>query len=41
MGYVPRALSVPGATLFAEVRGNRVPVEVTDLQFVPHNYKRT
>jgi aminomethyltransferase len=40
MGYVPRTLSTPGATLFAEVRGNRVPVEVTDLPFVPHRYKR-
>jgi len=27
--------------LFAEVRGNRVPVEVADLPFVPHRYKRT
>jgi len=40
MGYVPRALSVPGTNLFAEVRGNRVPVEVTKLPFVPHRYKR-
>jgi len=40
MGYVPRPLSVPGATLFADVRGNRVPVEVTDLPFVLHRYKR-
>ncbi len=40
MGYVPRPLSAPGAILFAEVRGNRVPVEVTDLPFVPHRYKR-
>ena len=31
----------PGRRLFAEVRGNRVPVEVTDLPFVPHRYKRT
>jgi aminomethyltransferase len=40
MGYVPRPLSAPGTTLFAEVRGNRVPVEVTDLPFVPHRYRR-
>ena len=26
--------------LFAEVRGTRIPVEVTDLPFVPHRYKR-
>jgi aminomethyltransferase len=41
MGYVPRPLSAPGTTLLAEVRGNRVPVEVTDLPFVPHRYKRS
>jgi aminomethyltransferase len=41
MGYVPHLQSAPGTTLFAEVRGNRVPVEVTDLPFVPHRYKRT
>jgi aminomethyltransferase len=41
MGYLPRALSAPGTRVFAEVRGNRVPVEVTALPFVPHRYKRT
>jgi aminomethyltransferase len=41
MGYVPRALSAPGTSVFAEVRGSYVPVEVTDLPFVPHRYKRT
>jgi aminomethyltransferase len=41
MGYVPHPQSAPGTTLFAEVRSNRVPVEVTDLPFVPHCYKRT
>ena len=41
MGYVPRALSAPGTSVFAEVRGSRVPVEVTDLPFVAHRYKRT
>jgi aminomethyltransferase len=40
MGYVPPMLSVPGATLFAQVRDKRVPVEVTELPFVPHRYKR-
>ena len=40
MGYVPLALAARDAGLFAEVRGNRVPVEVTDLPFVPHRYKR-
>jgi aminomethyltransferase len=41
MGYVPRALSAPKTLLFADVRGNRLPVEVTELPFVPHRYKRT
>jgi aminomethyltransferase len=41
MGYVPRALSARGTCVFAEVRGSRVPVEVADLPFVPHRYKRT
>lgn len=41
MGYVPNALSAPNTLLFANVRGNRLPVEVTELPFVPHRYKRT
>jgi aminomethyltransferase len=41
MGYVPHPQSATGTTLFAEVRSNRVPVEVADLPFVPHRYKRT
>jgi aminomethyltransferase len=40
MGYVPRPLSALGTILFAEVRSSRVPVEVTELPFVPHRYKR-
>jgi aminomethyltransferase len=39
MGYVPNALSAPNTLLFADVRGNRLPVEVTELPFVPHQYK--
>jgi aminomethyltransferase len=38
MGYVPPALASPGTKLFAEVRGNRVPVSVHPLPFVPHRY---
>jgi aminomethyltransferase len=40
MGYVPGALAASGSRLFAEVRGNRIPVETMDLPFVPHRYKR-
>nr|WP_295469361.1 glycine cleavage system aminomethyltransferase GcvT [Mesorhizobium sp.] len=38
MGYVPTALAVPGTSLFAEVRGNRLPVSIHSLPFVPHRY---
>jgi len=41
MGYVPRSLSAPNTLLFADVRGNRLPVVVTELPFVPHQYRRT
>jgi glycine cleavage system T protein (aminomethyltransferase) len=40
MGYVASAASKSGTTLFADVRGNRVPVEVSELPFVKLNYKR-
>jgi aminomethyltransferase len=40
VGYLPLALSAPGTRVFAEVRGSRVPVEVTDQPFIPHRYKR-
>jgi aminomethyltransferase len=40
MGYVAQAASRPGTLLFAEVRGRRVPVEVTALPFVKLNYRR-
>ena len=40
MGYVAREQSAPGARVFAEVRGKRMPVEVCTLPFVPHHYKR-
>ncbi len=40
MGYVPATLSTPGTRLFAEVRGQRLPVAVVPLPFVAHRYKR-
>jgi aminomethyltransferase len=40
MGYVPRALAKPGTRLFADVRGQRTPVLVSDLPFIPHRYHR-
>ena len=41
MGYVGSADAAAGTTLFAEVRGKRVPVSVTELPFVPTRYKRS
>ena len=40
MGYVPRDAATPCTRLFAEVRGKRLPVVVSDLPFVPTRYKR-
>lgn len=40
MGYVSSSLSTIGTQLFAEVRGNRVPVAVHTLPFTPHRYRK-
>ena len=40
MGYVPTALAKPGARVFAEVRGQRLPLLVAPTPFVPNTYKR-
>lgn len=40
MGYVPAALAEPHTKLFAEVRGNRVPVGIHPLPFSPHRYRK-
>ena len=40
MGYVATPLAQPGTRLFAEVRGNRVPVSVHPLPFTPHRYRK-
>lgn len=40
MGYVTRDLATPETRLFAEVRGNRVPVTVEKLPFTPHRYHK-
>ncbi|MDB5549945.1 MAG: glycine cleavage system protein [Tardiphaga sp.] len=39
MGYVPSEFAA-GATIFAELRGQRLPMRVTALPFIPHSYKR-
>jgi len=40
MGYVETGLAQAGATLFADVRGKRLPARVAALPFVPARYKR-
>ncbi len=40
MGYVPSEAARPGERLFAEVRGKRLPVIVTNLPFVASSHKR-
>jgi aminomethyltransferase len=41
MGYLTTTASQPGTRVFAEVRGERLPMRVTDLPFIRPRYKRT
>ena len=40
MGYLPTSLSAVGTSVFAEVRGQRLPLTVAAMPFVPNTYKR-
>lgn len=40
MGYVPTAFVAPGSTVFADVRGKRIPMTVTPLPFVAPRFHR-
>ena len=40
MGYLPTALSATGTQVFADVRGQRLPLRVAATPFVPNTYKR-
>lgn len=40
MAYVRTDLATAGTTLFAEVRGSRVPVVISALPFTPHRYRK-
>jgi aminomethyltransferase len=40
MGYLPTAQATDGTTVYAELRGQRVPMKVSPMPFVPHSYKR-
>jgi aminomethyltransferase len=41
MGYLATAASHAGTRVFAEVRGERLPMHITDLPFIQPRYKRT
>jgi aminomethyltransferase len=40
MGYLPTSLSANGTKVFAELRGQRLPLQVAPMPFVPNTYKR-
>ncbi|EAQ35984.1 glycine cleavage system T protein [Nitrobacter sp. Nb-311A] len=40
MGYLPVSHAATGGLVFADVRGQRLPLRVCTMPFVPHNYKR-
>ena len=40
MGYVDTALATSGASLFADVRGTKIPLGIHPLPFTPHRYRK-
>ncbi len=40
MGYLPTNVSAEGTIVFADVRGQRLPLRVSAMPFVPNGYKR-
>jgi aminomethyltransferase len=40
MGYLPSSVATPGHLAFAEVRGQRLPLRVAPMPFIPNTYKR-
>ncbi len=40
MGYLPASHAAPDGTVFAELRGQRLPLRVAPMPFVPNTYKR-
>lgn len=40
MGYLPTHLATTGTIVFAELRGQRLPLQVAPTPFVPNTYKR-
>jgi aminomethyltransferase len=40
IGYLPASFSTPGSKILAELRGQRLPLQVAITPFVPNTYKR-
>ena len=40
MAYLPVAFCAPGTTVYADVRGKRLPMQVSPMPFQPHRYHR-
>jgi aminomethyltransferase len=40
MGYLPTAQAIDGATVLAELRGQRLPLRIAATPFIPNAYKR-
>jgi aminomethyltransferase len=40
MGYLPSAQAAASGTVFAELRGQRLPLRIAPMPFVPNTYKR-
>jgi aminomethyltransferase len=40
MGYLPSSHAAPGSLVFAELRGQRLPLQIAPMPFVPNTYKR-
>jgi len=40
MGYLPSSQAAPGSLVFAELRGQRLPLLIAPMPFVPNTYKR-
>jgi aminomethyltransferase len=40
MGYLPTSYAAAGGSVFAELRGQRLPLRIAPMPFVPNTYKR-
>jgi aminomethyltransferase len=40
MGYLPTEFAKVGTLVFAEVRGQKLPMRLAAMPFTPHSYKR-